>query len=521
MRSSIVLAFLATVSTALAAEAATKPNIVLILIDDVGFSDLGCYGSEIRTPNVDRLAADGLRFTQFYNNAICHLTRASVLTGLYPRRAPGGGPLLTPRMVTLGEVLQDAGYRTVLSGKWHLGRQAPNRPIDRGFEEYYGLLDGCCNYFNPAQRDPPFEGGRIRVWGHNDQLVTQFPDDFYSTDAITDHAIGHIRKFVSAGQPFFAHVCYTAAHSPLHAKPQDIVRYKGRYDGGWDALRLERHRRQLELGVIESAWKLPPREPEAGAWQDEPNKAWQASLMEVYAAMIDSVDQNVGRILQTLSDLGVADNTVVMFLSDNGGCAEQAGGDDPTNIPGPKEHYVSCGAGWAYAQNTPLRRYKAWVHEAGISTPLIVRWPGVVKSGSMTSQPGHIIDLLPTCLEIAGKEYPTTRQDQSIEPMEGASLLPIFRGQTRTPHASLYWEWSGNRAVRQGDWKLAWDNTVNRWELYDLAADRTETNDLAGRDAQRVEQMSRDWTAWAARTGVDKTTPRPIRLKPGGQHDPG
>lgn len=494
------------------------PNIVLIMVDDVGFSDLGCYGSEIRTPNVDRLATEGLRFRQFYNNAICHLTRASLLTGLYPRREPGGGPRLSPNMVTIGEVLQDAGYGTVLSGKWHLGRTSPNRPIDRGFDEYYGLLDGCCNQFNPAQRDPEFEGGRYRVWGHNADLVTEFPDNFYATDAITDHAIKHIRRFAAAGKPFFAHVCYTAAHSPMHAKPQDIARYRGRYDGGWDALRLERHKRQLELGIVDAAWHLPPREPEAGVWADNNLKAWQASLMEVYAAMIDCVDQNVGRIMASLNEAGVAENTIVMFLSDNGGCAEQAGGDDPTNIPGPKEHYVSCGPGWGYAQTTPFRRYKAWMHEGGISTPLVVHWPGQVKAATLTNQVGHLIDLLPTCLEIAGAKYPVTRHGATIDPVEGKSLLPIFRGQTREPHASLYWEWSGNRAVRQGDWKLAWDNTVNRWELYNLAADRTETDDHASSDPQRVEQMSRDWVSWAARTGVDKTTPKPIRLKPSNVH---
>ena len=414
--------------------AGSKPNIVLIMVDDVGFSDLGCYGSEIRTPNVDRLAAEGLRFKQFYNNAICHLTRASVLTGLYPRRDRGGGPVMNRQMVTIGEVLQTAGYGTVLSGKWHLGRQSPNRPIDRGFDEYYGLLDGCCNQFNPAQRDPPFEGGRVRVWGHNDKLVTEFPDDFYATDAITDHAIRHIRQFAAAGRPFFAHVCYTAAHSPLHAKPEDIARYRGRYEDGWDALRLERHQRQLELGLIDTAWRLPPREPEVRPWAEEPNKAWQVSLMEVYAAMIDCVDQNVGRLLTTLKEAGVAENTVVMFLSDNGGCAEQAGGEDPTNIPGPKEHYVSCGPGWAYAQTTPLRRFKAWVHEGGISTPLVVHWPGQLKAGSLTNEVGHIIDLLPTCLEIAGVEYPSTFKDQPIDPVEGKSLVPAFRGQDRTDH---------------------------------------------------------------------------------------
>jgi arylsulfatase len=236
--------------------------------------------------------------------------------------------------------------------------------------------------------------------------------------------------------------------------------------------------------------------------------------MEVYAAMIDCVDQNVGRIMSTLKELDVAENTVVMFLSDNGGCAEQAGGEDPTNIPGPKEHYVSCGPGWAYAQTTPFRRFKAWMHEGGISTPLVVHWPNHLMPGSITNEVGHIIDLMPTCLEIAGVEYPRTFKGQPIEPVEGRSLVPVLHGETLADHDSLFWEWSGNRAMRQGKWKLAWDNTVNRWELFDLAADRTETKDLSRRFPQRVEQMAGDWAAWSQRTGVDKTRPRPIRLKP-------
>jgi arylsulfatase len=493
--------------------AAERPNIVLILADDMGWSDLGCYGSEIRTPHLDRLASEGTRFRQFYNNAICHLTRASLLTGRFPQRSRSGGPLLAESVPTLADLLHEAGYRTVLSGKWHLGRQAPNRPIDRGFDEYYGLLDGCANYFNPVQPDPEFEGGRTRVWGHNAELVKQFPDDFYATEAIADHAIEHIRRFAAEKKPFFAHVCFTAVHSPLHARPRDIGRYQGRYDGGWDALRRERHARQIELGLIDKNTPLPPLEPETPAWKDAQYKPWQASLMEVYAAMIDAMDQNIGRILQTLEATGTADNTIVLFLSDNGGCAEQAGGDDPTNIPGPREHYVSVGAGWACAQNTPLRRYKAWVHEGGIRTPLIVRWPGQIKPDTWTNQVGHIIDVLPTCLEIAGVAQPWQWRDKPLE-LDGISLTDALHGRSRLRQHPLYWEWSGNRAVRQGDWKLVHDNTVNRWELYDLSRDSNEMHDLATSQPERVERMLADWQAWAKRTGVDQTSPKRIRLKP-------
>ena len=499
-----------------------RPNVVLILADDVGYSDVGCFGGEIRTPNIDRLAADGLRFTQFYTNSICLTARASLLTGLYPRwrKTEQSSRLLAPNMVTIGELLSRAGYQTALSGKWHMGHQAPHRPIDRGFDEYYGLLDGCCNYFDPARRDPPFEGdsgaagGGFRYWGHNDRRITEFPEDFYATDAITDHAVDNIRRFSRSDQPFFLHVCYTAAHSPLHAKPEDIARYKGRYASGWDEVRRQRFRRQIDLGLIQDTWELPPREPEVLSWEEDPNREWQESLMEVYAAMVDSMDQGIGRILQALEDVGTADNTMVIFLSDNGGCAEQAGGDDPTNIPGPVQHYVSCGAGWANAQNTPFRRYKEWVHEGGIATGLVVRWPGVVQPNTITPQVGHVIDFMPTLVEIAGAEYPATFRGNAITVVEGKTLVPIFHGQQREGHDALFWECSGSRAVRQGSWKLAWDSYVERWELYDLEADRTECDDLARQQPDRVTRMSQAWMAWAERTGASALPPYKPRLKP-------
>jgi arylsulfatase A-like enzyme len=477
-----------------------RPNIVLILADDMGFSDLGCYGSEIATPNLDALAANGLRFTQFYNNAKCNTTRASVLTGLYPRRRD----LLSPSMVTIGEALREAGYRTSLSGKWHLGAKAPHRPIDRGFDEFYGLLDGACNYFNPARPDPDYKGGGVRTWAHNDTPITEFPDGFYTTDAISDHAARTIRAFASEPErkPFLVHVCYNAPHYPLHARPEDIARYRGKYMMGWDELRLRRHRRQVELGLIDPSWPLPPRDREVRAWDVEPNKEWQDLRMAVYAAQVDSLDRGIGRVLQALRETGTEDNTIVLFLSDNGGCAELPGGEDPSRIPGPEESYVTCGPGWAYAQNTPFRRFKTWVHEGGIATPLIVRWPGVVAPNTINRQVGHIIDLLPTFLDLAGHSYPGTFQGHPIQPVEGISLLPLFQGRSRPDHETLYWEWAGNRAIRQGRWKLAWDKTVRRWELYDVEADRTEINDLARDEPDRVRRMSAAWTAWADRTGV-------------------
>ena len=476
-----------------------RPNVVLIMADDLGWSDIGCYGGDVRTPNIDRLAAEGLRFSAFYNNAKCTTTRASLTTGLYPRPADG---LLTENMVTLGEAMRMAGYQTSLSGKWHLGATPGKRPFDRGFDEYYGLMDGCCNYFDPARPDPGFKDNKVRVWGHNDQIVHDFPEGFYSTDAIADHAVAQIDRFSGTSRPFFVHVCFTAPHYPLHAKAQDMARYQGQYMMGWEKLRLARHERQIASGLIDPKWPLPGRDHEVIAWAEEPNQAWQDQRMAAYAAMVDCMDQGIGRILSALDRADATQDTLVMFLADNGGCAEEPGGEDVTAVPGDIEYYTAVGPDWAWAQNTPFRRYKAFVHEGGISTPCVARWPARIEAGRTDHQVAHIIDIMPTLLEIGGGHYPTEYNGHAIMPVEGVSLTTIFDGRQRAPRQSLYWEWGGNRAVRQGDWKLVWEARLSRWELYDLAADRTEMNDLAKAHPARVDQMSRAWLAWADRTGV-------------------
>ena len=492
---------------------ASRPNVVLIMADDLGYSDLGCYGGEIRTPHLDRMAKEGMQFTQFYNCPVCTSTRAALLTGLYPRRAGDGQ--LRDDMITLAELLRDAGYRTSLSGKWHLGRNAPNRPNDRGFEEYYGLVSGCCNFFNPALRDPDYEGGAMRPFSHNGRQVTEFPKDFYATDAFTDHAIKHIRQYAKRDAPFFVHVCYTAPHSPLHAKPADIARYKGKYDEGYFRLREDRFRRQKRLGVIDPRWRLSPVDRKLGPfrydynitpWEDVRDLAREKRRMEVYAAMVDSVDQGVGRIMAALAETGVADNTLVMFLSDNGGsasypeAARKFFSSGSHKLPGGVDTYDYVGPGWGWAQCAPFRRYKVWTYEGGISTPMIAHWPRKIAAGSRTDEIAHVIDFMPTLAELAGVAYPTSRGGKKILPVEGLSLVDTLRGRKRKGHDAVYWQLWGGRAIRQHRWKLLWGITAKKWELYNMHNDRTETEDLAGQHPTRVRQMSGQWEAWARRT---------------------
>jgi arylsulfatase A-like enzyme len=501
----LVGVFTAVFWTGPVAEAQVRPNVVLIMCDDMGWSDIGCYGGDVRTPNLDRLASEGLRFTQFYNCAKCTTTRAALLTGQYPRQE--SGPLLKESMVTLGEALGLAGYQTTLTGKWHLGANAPRRPIDRGFQEYYGLMDGCCNFFDPSIPDPEFKGGRVRVFGHNEERITEFPEGFYTTDAFSDHAVDNIQRMSRQPDPFFLHVCYTAPHYPLHAPREDIEKYVGQYKSGWEQLRKERHARQVRMGLVDPGWKLPPADPEAGVWDDQVDKDWQDSRMAVYAAMIDRMDQGIGRILNAIDDAGVRENTMVLFLSDNGGCSEKYGHDSPEYEPGVEKNYTTCGPGWAFAQNTPFRRFKTWMHEGGISTPLIVRWPSVVQPNTLTRQVGHIIDFMPTFLEAAGGEYPTEFNNHPISPLEGKSLIPVFQGKMRQGHETLWWEFTGNRAVREGDWKLVWDKKLREWELYHLLHDRTEMTNLAQQYPDRVRAMAFSWNNWAIRTGAIKQSP--------------
>lgn len=500
---------------AFGAQAAPRPNIVLIMADDMGYSDLGCYGGEIETPNLDRLAGEGLRFTQFYNAARCCPTRASLLTGLYPHQAGMGGMVnsktgpgpyqgyLNDQCVTIAEVLKTAGYNTLMSGKWHVGEERPHWPVDRGFDRYYGLISGAMNYFDIAKGKAE---GVVRGFA-TDGEAHQPPNKYwYLTDAISDHAVKYVQEYGVQENPFFLYVAYTAPHWPLHALEEDIQRYLGRYRQGWDAVREARFKRMAEMGLIDPAWALPPRDAETADWH-EVDQEDMDRRMAVYAAQVDRMDQGIGRILDAIDATGNAENTLVLFLADNGACHEggATGFDNRNNgLPaGGVDSYMSYGRSWASASNTPFRMYKHWTHEGGIATPLIAHWPeGIAARGTLNHEPGHIIDIMATCVELAGATYPETRNEKPITPLEGNSLHPLFQGRARVPHQALFWAHSGNRAVRQGDWKLVAPKDGGPWELYNLREDRTETRDRTADHPEKAAELRTLYEAWAERCGV-------------------
>lgn len=511
-----------------------QPNIVLIMADDMGFSDLGCYGSEIQTPTLDKLAAGGLRLTQFYNTGRCCPTRAALLTGLYPhqagighmerfRQAPGYLGHLNRQCVTLGEALSAAGYHTLMTGKWHVGQEYGMWPVDRGFERYYGLLGGAANYFKPD--------GTYGPMALDHKKIHPGGGDFYITDAFTDHAVKFVEESVAKkdGKPFFLYLAYTAPHWPLHARPEDIARYRGKYKAGWDALREARHKRQIELGLVDSGWPLTPRGADAPAWNTLPPKRQEGMdlRMAVYAAQIDRLDQQIGRVVATLTQLNQLDNTLILFLADNGGCAEGGPfgfGDirKPDTPAGSAGTHASYGEGWANASNTPFRRYKHWVHEGGISTPLIAHWPaGIKPRGAIVPQVGHLIDIMPTLLDVAGGEYPKTYDGRDILPAAGRSLASVLKTGQPIEREPIYWEHEGNRAVRQGNWKLVAQHT-GPWELYDISQDRTEMHNVAADHPERVKQLSSLYDAWAKKCHVLlwPVNPPPKKAKPMGKSKP-
>ena len=527
-------------------DASSKPNIIVILVDDMGYSDIGCFGSEIRTPNLDSLAAGGLRFSQMYNSARCCPSRAALLTGLNPHQAGVGHMVanlnqlkaghvnmpeyqgyLKENAVTVAEALRADGYSTFMSGKWHVGGDynladpdswtpaAPGfpTPTQRGFDRYFGILTGAGNFYFP------------KTLMDQDTLVPLAElDDFYLTDAISDNAVGMIGEAVARDGPFFMYVAYTAPHWPLHAPEEDIARYEGRYRAGWEELRTSRHENLKSEGLVDEKWEISPRDGDSPAWDDVADTDWQDIRMAAYAAQIDRMDQGVGRILDALRAAGVAENTLIMFMSDNGGCAEflaedgslpqpaRYGGVNPDgtpvvvgNIPGLRpgsaQTFMSYDLSWANASNTPFRRFKRWTHEGGISTPLIMSWPDRIREAGIVHSPVHLIDIMPTCLDAAGTRHPSERAGQQTIPVEGESMLPAIERRDWEREHPIVWEHEGSRAVRQGQWKLV-SAIGGGWELYDMERDRTELDDLYARNRPKAREMERVYDEWAERCGV-------------------
>ena len=544
-----------------------RPNILLIMADDMGYSDIGCYGSEISTPHLDSLAAQGLRFSQFYNTGRCCPTRASLLTGLYPAQTgvgfmmgddhqPGYRGNLNRQCVTIAEVLKPAGYRTYMAGKWHVTNHREdidslkyNWPRQRGFDRFYGTITGANSYWDPYT----LTRGNTYITPKNDSEYQ--PDQYYYIDAISDNAVRYVQQHKSdhSGAPFFMYVAYTAAHWPLHAPEEAITPYQGKYDQGYEPVRQGRFARLKELGLIRDSWSLTPPVAE---WDTVQNKPWHARNMEVYAAMISRMDEGIGRIVGALRQANQLDNTLILFLQDNGACAEELEwlrsenaldtlSPEPTYVPlgkddlqtvatpvqnrqgfpvvlqsekvpaGSDQTYHAYGAAWAHVSNTPFREYKHWNQEGGIATPLIAHWPTQISErGEIRRQPTHLIDIMATCVEVANATYPTKHQGGVVIPPEGTSLVPVLT-RNEILDRTLFFEHEGNRAVRQGQWKLvsrAYPNSghfrqidqlpQSEWELYNTEQDRTEMSDLSSTHPQLVEELSGLWQDWAVRTNA-------------------
>ena len=511
-----------------------SPDVILILIDDMGFSDLGCTGSEIRTPNIDSIAKNGRMLTSMYNSARCCPTRASLLTGMYPHNAGVGqmGANLGTReyqgflrddVMTVAEVLQEGGYRTLMSGKWHVagdlwatrvdswrvGSTEHPTPRQRGFDRFYGIVDGVSSFFSP------------HYMMRDDERIHVSSTDFYMTDAITDEALNMIDESINADKPYFMYLAHTAPHWPLHAHAEDIAKYQGTYNKGWDATRQARHETLNSLGVLEKNWEISSRDEKAPAWDSTRNQDWESERMAVYAAMVDRLDQNIGRVLIHLRERGTIDNTLIMFLSDNGGCAEFMAEDgwcqyfpdinnDGSAVtmgnrsdvrPGAATTYMSYGLPWANVSNAPFRKFKHYVHEGGISTPLLVQWPDKIRPGGIAHSPAHVADIMPTIMESTGVRRPNSREGHEMQALDGESFLPLLNGDAWTRQKPIFFEHEGNCAVRVGEFKLVKEFGRN-WELYNIIEDRTEMHNLALGDQTRVHAMSEIYDEWALRTGV-------------------
>jgi arylsulfatase len=500
-------------------ERGARPNIILIMVDDMGYSDVGCFGGEIPTPNIDRLAQSGIRYTRFYNTGRSCPTRASLLTGLYPHQAgigamsedpfdrtkrersvenrdlPGYNGYLNRNCVTIAEVMKEAGYHTYMVGKWHLGMHGMEKwPLQRGFDRYYGILSGASSYLRP-------QGGRGLTLDNSELPPPR--DPYYTTDAFTDHALGFL-KSREDDAPFFLYVAYNAPHWPLQAKDADIEKFIGKYDAGWEAVRQARHERMKELGIVDKAWPLA--EWESRAWSDltEEERRHSALRMSVYAAQVHCMDYNVGRIVDYLEETGQRDNTLIVFFSDNGACAEPHSetGFGTIDDINKDTSWVepSYGLPWAQVSNTPLRKYKVRAYEGGISTCFVMSWPG--RYGSYNGEIRHNVAFLPdimaTFVDAGRAVYPKTYHGgNAIHPLEGKSMLPSVEDRNYVAHEYIFGEHFENRYVRWREWKAVKDQSSDRWELFDMAGDRTETHDLAADEPAILKQLTARWQQWA------------------------
>ncbi|MGN6279879.1 MAG: arylsulfatase [Sphingomonas sp.] len=525
-----------------------RPNIILILADDMGYSDIGCYGSEIPTPNLDRLAGSGMRFAQFYNSPRCCPSRASLMTGLYSHQAHMGMMVvdagrypfpaydgdLYKGAVTIAEALKSGGYSTFMAGKWHLTPHADttdpkvdksNWACQRGFDHFYGIITGAADYYNP------------NTLCRDNTPIRENAPDFYFTDGIADNAVKFIEQ-APKDKPFFGYVAFNAPHWPLHAPEKVVAKHRERYKQGWDKTRADRHARQIAAGLLDAKWPLTKRDPRVPAWERASFKEWEAERMAVYAAQVDILDQGIGRIVAELEKQGELDNTLIFFMADNGGNFEEMGahapgakrpiymnyktrdgrpietGNSPRIMPGPETTYASYGGPWGNVSNTPFRLYKHFAHEGGISTPFIAHWPaGIAAKGAVTQQIGHEIDVMATCLAASGVSYPHDSVAGSVPPpLEGRSLLPAFAGKPVPNRGMIFWEHEGNCAVRDGKWKLV-SRFPDSWELYDMEADRTESDDLVDREPEQVTRLAAAYEAWARRVGAQ---PWPMPQTPPG-----
>lgn len=502
----------------------TRPNIILILSDDMGYSDIAPYGGEIETPNLTYLANNGVRFSQFYNGARCCPTRASLMTGLYPHQTgighmtnlprnpkshdlgvPGYRGFLNRNTITLAELLKENGYNTYMSGKWHLGINKKELwPLQRGFDRFYGILSGASNYFKPE--------GKRGITLDNEQIeVTN--DDYYTTDAFTNYALKFIDepKSNEPKSPFFLYLAYTAPHWPLQAPQVKIDKYLRSYEEGWGEIREKRYARMKQMGLVEESWSLS--QADAIVWESLTNsEKKELSLRRaIYAAQVDQMDENIGKLIAHLKDRKILTNTILIFLNDNGACAEggMLGGGKPEELGTKTGYFLTYGQAWANSSNTPYRKYKHWVHEGGIATPMIVHWPSKIDqklNGKIVKEYGFLPDIMSTLVDVSDSKYPEEYLGNTIPPMQGKSLLPLLQGEKFSIHPEpIFWEHEGHKAVRLGNYKLVMEwakSGKNKWELYDIENDRSELNSLTMEKPEKVVQMSKMWHSWARKNGV-------------------